>query len=83
MPRQSKARPASAEFLLERLAHHSGPIVGGGVRIAIVQDVQRSRSPRMRNLFEKWNQAGCALQRTGLMHRSLAYRFKGHALKHG
>ena len=64
MAGQRESRTAGAELGLQILAHFIGPVVRCGVRIAILQDVQRPCFGRMRKLLEEWNQGARAFERT-------------------
>ncbi len=56
------SRAAVAELGLKILAHLIGPIVRRGVRIAVLQNVQRHILGRMRELFEEGHQSSGAFE---------------------
>src|SRR5580693_2560501 len=78
MARQNESRTANAELCLEGLAHLSSPIVRRGVRIAIVQDVERAILGWPRNLLEERNQGARAFERTHGMRGARADRLERH-----
>ena len=67
-PGQRESAAAIAEFFLEARSQVAGPFIRGGVRIAIVQDAQRTRhlaALMAIELFEEGNQRG------GIFHRKV------------
>ena len=83
MAGQRVSRAAGAEFGLKILAHLVGPVVGRGVRIAVLQNMQRHVFRRMRELFEEWNQRSGAFQSADGLGGSFADGAQGRAPDRG
>ena len=74
-PGQRESAAAIAEFFLEARAQVAGPFVGGSVRIAVVQDVQRTRHLAALMTIELLEERN---QRRGILDRNI--RAFGHVL---
>ena len=72
MAGQSVSGAARAELSLKILAHLIGPVVRCGMRIAVLQNVQRHIFRRMRELLEERYQSSAAFENADRLCGSFA-----------